>query len=130
MPNHFVFPGGRTEAMDKTAPAHSELHPIDTQKLLYDMKGKPSVSRARSFAMAAIRETAEETGVMLGHQTGRDTQHTPSVQLGQTASLATASQTGEIDATEPAIWSQFDRHGIQPDLSQLYFFARAITPPG
>ena len=60
MPGKFVFPGGRIEALDQQMTAVSELHP-DAQKKLLERVEKPSTEFARAFALAAVRETAEET---------------------------------------------------------------------
>ncbi|MGB7000130.1 MAG: NUDIX hydrolase, partial [Pseudolabrys sp.] len=65
MPGKFVFPGGRIEAFDQMMTAVSELHP-DAQKKLLERVEKPSTEFARAFALAAVRETAEETGLLLG----------------------------------------------------------------
>ncbi|MEL7048697.1 MAG: NUDIX hydrolase [Pseudomonadota bacterium] len=119
MPNKYVFPGGRCEKSDRTPPAASELRDAELKKLLVDMKGTPSPARARALAMAAIRETYEETGVVVGHagpaQSGDPGYATPD-----------PAQNTEI---APA-WTAFHAHGALPCLEQLRFFARAITPPG
>lgn len=84
--NKFVFPGGRVDAGDRAALSTGELDPVQTAKLMTGMRGKPSPVRARALAMAAVRETREETGLVLGD-------------------------------------------GGRPNLRELCFFARAITPP-
>src|ERR1700675_464400 len=65
MPGKFVFPGGRIEALDQTMTAISELHPNAQKKLMVRVP-EPNVEFARAFALAAVRETAEETGLLLG----------------------------------------------------------------
>ena len=60
MPNKFVFPGGKVDAADSRLRPPGDLHP---QVLARLMKGC-SQSRARGLAMAAIRETYEETGLI------------------------------------------------------------------
>ena len=104
MPGKFVFPGGRIEAADRAMPAASELHP-DTVKKLMTRVATPSAEYARGFPLAAIRETCEETGLLLG--TKRD--QPPNVP-------------GEL-------WIDFARASIFPDLAHIHFIARAITPP-
>jgi 8-oxo-dGTP pyrophosphatase MutT (NUDIX family) len=104
MPGKFVFPGGRIEALDRTMPAVSELH-RHTQKKLNERVANPSAEFARSLALASVRETAEETGLLLGVK--RDTP--PQVP-------------GEI-------WTEFAKQCVHPDLGQIHFIARAITPP-
>jgi 8-oxo-dGTP pyrophosphatase MutT (NUDIX family) len=104
MPGKFVFPGGRIEALDRTMTAETELHP-DTQEKLLVRVPDPSAELARGFALAAVREMAEETGLLLGNK--RDT--APSVP-------------GDI-------WTEFAKAKVHPDLAHIHFIARAITPP-
>lgn len=104
MPGKFVFPGGRIEALDQKMPALSELHP-DTEKKVLERVAQPSAAFARGLALAAVRETAEETGLLLGVK-GDEPPETP----------------GEI-------WYEFAKANIYPDLGSLHFIARACTPP-
>lgn len=83
---------------------YGALHPQVEAKLMQRV-GRPSKTMASALALAAIRETFEETGLLIG--TRRD--DSPSVPAGP--------------------WREFARHGILPDLSVLHFIARAITPP-
>ncbi len=68
MPNKFVFPGGRVDASDSRAPSVDELPTHEIDKLMLAMLGRPSRRRARGLAFAAVRETLEETGIMIGRQ--------------------------------------------------------------
>ena len=105
MPGKFVFPGGRIEALDRTMPAVSELHP-DTQDKLLERVTDPSPAMARGFALAAVRELAEETGLLLGAK-------------------------GDTPPASPGeIWEEFAKAKVHPDLGQVHFIARAITPQG
>lgn len=66
MPNKWVFPGGKVDAVDARAVAASELT-TETEALLR----KGGVKRApRAFALAATRETWEETGLRIGGEAG------------------------------------------------------------
>lgn len=104
MPGKFVFPGGRIEAQDRNMQAATELHP-DTQKKLMERVAAPSAELARGFALAAVREMAEETGLLLG------------------------AKRGDAPTTPADDWSVFAQAKIFPDLAQMHFIARAITPP-
>ena len=105
MPGKFVFPGGRVEPLDRRMCVASPLDPgIETRLLLHTPR--PSADKARAFALAAIRETFEETGLMLG---------TPQKE-------SVASPGGQ--------WDAFAATHIAPDLAAVHFVARAITPPG
>jgi 8-oxo-dGTP pyrophosphatase MutT (NUDIX family) len=104
MPGKFVFPGGRLDKADRLVRPAAALHPETEKKL---MRGVPTISavRARSLALTAIRETFEETGLLLGRR----------------------SDAGASGLDGP--WAEIARLGYAPDLSGLHFIARAITPP-
>jgi 8-oxo-dGTP pyrophosphatase MutT (NUDIX family) len=104
LPGKFVFPGGRVERSDRLMPTLAPLHARDTARLMRQVK-RPSAAKAASFALAAIRETYEETGLMLG-----------------------ARRSGAIAAPD-GVWQAFAKAGVLPDLSRIHFIARAITPP-
>jgi 8-oxo-dGTP pyrophosphatase MutT (NUDIX family) len=105
LPGKFVFPGGRLEITDRLMPIAAPLHARDTERLMRRLR-RPSPAKAAGLALAAIRETYEETGLMLGARTA-----------------------GRIAAPAGA-WQAFAQAGIMPDLSAIHFIARAITPPG
>src|ERR1700691_1585122 len=105
MPGKFVFPGGRVDISDGPVPAADPIPGALEANLL---KGRPKItpSRARSLAVAAIREACEETGLCLGRKP---------------------------DGPVPALsgpWKPFTDAGLLPDPSRLFLIARAITPPG
>jgi 8-oxo-dGTP pyrophosphatase MutT (NUDIX family) len=104
MPGKFVFPGGRIEPEDRLMAASADLHERHLARLMQRMK-RPTLAKAAAFALTAVRETYEETGLMLG---------VPSA-----AAMTTPS----------GIWEAFAKAGIVPDLSAIHFIARAITPP-
>src|SRR6478735_8789035 len=61
MPGKFVFPGGRVDKTDNRIPVAAPISkPLEANLV----KGSPRItpSRARSLAVAAIREACEETG--------------------------------------------------------------------
>jgi 8-oxo-dGTP pyrophosphatase MutT (NUDIX family) len=106
MPGRYVFPGGRVDTGDRQVTVEQDLRTIDLRKLMVGMKGTPSAARARSLALAAVRETFEEAGLLIGTPLGSGTP--PKAQ----------------------IWRDFFAAGFRPALARLRFFARAITPPG
>src|SRR4051794_11921018 len=65
MPGKFVFPGGGVDASDKRMPVATPLEPHTEARLLRRFHHGSPV-RARALALAAIRETFEETGLLLG----------------------------------------------------------------
>jgi 8-oxo-dGTP pyrophosphatase MutT (NUDIX family) len=105
LPGKFVFPGGRIEPLDAEMPAAGELHP-DMQRKLLERVAQPTPQFARGLPLTAVRETAEETGLLLG------------------------VKAAPPPAVPGAIWADFAKAGVVPDLGQVYFIARAITPPG
>lgn len=62
MPHAYVFPGGRVERSDATLQPASPL-PADVHARL---QRAANPTRARAIAAAAVRETYEETGLLLG----------------------------------------------------------------
>ncbi len=104
LPGKFVFPGGRVEIKDRLMPTAAPLHERDTERLMQRVK-RPSPAKAAAFALAAIRETYEETGLMLGVPWSNPIANTPEV------------------------WQPFATAGIIPNLSVVHFIGRAITPP-
>lgn len=65
MPDMYVFPGGRLDRGDRTAPVLRDL-PEQPLKRLANQSGERI---ARGLAVAAARETWEETGLVLGEVT-------------------------------------------------------------
>src|ERR1700746_639139 len=63
MPGKFVFPGGRVERVDRRVWAATALDSRIEVRLMQEMR-RPSAEKARGFALAAIREVFEETGLV------------------------------------------------------------------
>jgi 8-oxo-dGTP pyrophosphatase MutT (NUDIX family) len=72
MPNKFVFPGGRLDPDDCKLRPGRDLHQSTLAKLMARMRGRPSTVRARGLAVAAIRETLEESGLLFGRHAPDD----------------------------------------------------------
>lgn len=100
MANKYVFPGGRMDAGDQRIPVAADLRPDVMARV---SKGI-TTARARGLALAAVRETFEETGILLGEH-------------------------GPTPRTRSPAWAKFFAHGIAPRLDRFQFIARAITPP-
>jgi 8-oxo-dGTP pyrophosphatase MutT (NUDIX family) len=65
MPGKYVFPGGRVDRSDARVPVARPLAP-ELEALLMKRVPRPSPVKARALALSAIRETFEETGIMVG----------------------------------------------------------------
>lgn len=64
MPNVHVFPGGRVDRQDASTTVAGELVPSVALRL----EKKAGRARARAIAIAALRETWEETGLLFGER--------------------------------------------------------------
>ncbi len=104
MPGAYVFPGGRVDPIDRSMPVAASLDPRAEQKLMAHIK-RPNAAKARALALAAVRETFEETGLLLG------------------------AKASAMPAKPDNAWAAFVDAGILPDLSTMHFVARAVTPP-
>ena len=70
MPGKFVFPGGRIEPTDRQMPTFAPLQAQYVTRLMRRVR-RPSAAKAAGYALAAVRETYEETGLMLGVRNDR-----------------------------------------------------------
>ena len=100
MPGVYVFPGGATEPDDRQVTPASGLTPEVTPLL----KVGGSAARARAMAITAVRETFEETGLML-------------------------AAPGETGLAAHPVWARWEAAGLAPALGRMDLTARAITPP-
>lgn len=99
MPNLWVFPGGRIDRADYRAPHATDLrHDVSAR-----MAAFTPLHKARALAMAAVRETWEEAGLLLGKPVPK--------------------------RPISGVWRSFFAEGVAPDLAALEVIGRAITPP-
>ena len=99
MPDKYVFPGGRVDPDDGRVPTISELVQNTEAQLKVNARRRP-----RAFALTAIRETFEETGLIIG-------------------------QSGDQQGSVPGNWEDYFGLGAAPCLRHLSFIGRAVTPP-
>ena len=99
MPNLWVFPGGRIDRADFRAPHATDLRPEVAAKFDRHIKR----GRGQALALAAIRETFEEAGLLLA----------------------------KAAPPRPGVgpWREFLAQGALPDLEAMEIIARAVTPP-
>jgi 8-oxo-dGTP pyrophosphatase MutT (NUDIX family) len=98
MPDRWVFPGGRIDRADYRAPFATDLRADVAAVFDAYLPGK-----GRALALAAVRETWEEAGLLLARP----------------------------GSSRPAAgpWRSFVEQGALADLEALDVVARAITPP-
>ena len=104
MPNKFVFPGGRLDVADQRLNLKTSLAPEVLNRLRKHTRATTTDQKLTGLALAAIRETFEETGLVIGKPV--------STQL----------------ASKNTSWARYFSHSVAPPLEQLDFVARAITP--
>ncbi|MEL0163256.1 MAG: NUDIX hydrolase [Halieaceae bacterium] len=104
MPNKFVFPGGRLDLIDQRLNVPGDLSPPVLGRLRKATRNNINDRKLRGLALAAIRETFEETGIVVGRPATR------------------------CVTTKNPVWRDYLRHGVEPPLEHMDFIARAITP--
>jgi len=99
-PEMYVFPGGRHDLADSRVAPGKPL----SEKTLEDLCSRGGCTKllAQGLATTAIRETYEETGLL----------------------LATSGHPGTSEGT----WADFASAGLAPAHDRLRFLGRAITP--
>lgn len=105
LPDTFVFPGGRVEPADRALARSYGLPEAVAHTVRSATSGRASDTRATALALAAIRETFEETGIVVG------------------------APLSPPHAPPAGGWADFFAAGYRPRIDTLSFFARAITPP-
>jgi 8-oxo-dGTP pyrophosphatase MutT (NUDIX family) len=108
MPNRYVFPGGRLDLADYKIRPAAPLNPVSATRLARCKGTGPR--KALALALAAIRETFEESGLRIA--------------------IPAAAQPDARPGPAPANWVAFCNGGLAPDPSRLLYVCRAITPPG
>jgi 8-oxo-dGTP pyrophosphatase MutT (NUDIX family) len=102
-PHHYVFPGGRVDRSDTYVRPATELKPHVLERLVRSATPR----RAQALALAAVRETFEEAGPLVGRPHG-----------------------GVVPKRVPLGWEGFFGTGMAPALDGLSYVYRAVTPPG
>ena len=100
LPQRYVFPGGRVDPQDSRVRSATPLNPDVAERLTR----RATPARARGLAAAAVRETFEETGLIIG------------------------KPDPEPHRSSPANWRPFFETGMAPCFENLIYIARAVTP--
>lgn len=72
MANAWVFPGGKLDARDKEVVLKGQLSGLDADEAARRMGGKVDGETALGLYVAALRETFEESGLLLARRRGDD----------------------------------------------------------
>ncbi|MCE7028228.1 NUDIX hydrolase [Jiella avicenniae] len=105
MANRFVFPGGRVDACDRDLAAGTPLSRPVLERLTGCVSADFTAVHAGALAFAAIRETYEETGLLIAGD-------------------------GPPAGPMPPAFAIFAERGVTPAAEALVPVARAITPDG
>lgn len=103
MPNMYVFPGGKVEVCDTLATPAGPLN----KNITPDILKVRNYQAAQTLAMTAIRETAEETGLLLARK---------------------GSIGNNIPDDPDNGLSVMHKKNVAPSLDRLSYLGRAITP--
>ena len=95
--NAYVFAGGKVDPEDSLPKPASELNPDIARRISSD------AVKAKSFAMAAVREAYEETGFLLG-------------------------ASGDLGETGNESWNEIRSMNLAPNLEKMHYVGHAITP--
>lgn len=106
MPNVYVFPGGRLDPEDRAPSGLPEGRPHAPGPL-----DGESRRHLPALARAALRETLEETGLLIGSRAQTPPAPAPALTL-----------------PPRAPWTAFAEAGLAPGFDSLRLIARAITP--
>ena len=101
LPLRYVFPGGAVERADSRVRSATPFRRDTAARL----SRSATPARTRGIAMAAVRETFEETGLVIGR--------------------ADPARGRPV----PDAWRAFFATGMAPALDALDYVARAVTPP-
>jgi len=104
MPGAWVFPGGVLDKNDFNISETTKLNDNIIKKLVVSN----NVKTANALAIAAIRETVEETGLILGKK-AKNVSHINSEDINNGITI-------------------MSNKGLVPDLAKLVYLGRAITP--
>lgn len=106
LPGKYAFPGGGLDLADMRVKPADKQPGAERRKLMARMRGRKTPARARGLALAAVRETFEETGIIIG------------------------KRVKSPPRSRHAEWQSLFDTGHAPSISGLRLLARAITPPG
>lgn len=99
IPDAYVFPGGQVDAEDAQARPATTLR----ESVLELLTRSCDAAMAHRLAMAAVRETFEESGLIIGAP-------------------------GDVGPVGGGAWGRLRSLGLAPDLARLDYVGRAITP--
>lgn len=101
MPSKYVFPGGAVDPEDAGVRFAQTLPETLRRPLMAEPRADAAPPSPETIVATALRELAEETGLMAG-----------------------------LPGAAPQGWTHYHAAGLRPDPAGLIYLFRAITPPG
>jgi 8-oxo-dGTP pyrophosphatase MutT (NUDIX family) len=123
MPGAYVFPGGTVEVADYTRQAERICHGLSFEQAQEIIAGTSLPEKALGFYVAAIRETFEEAGILLGY---RETTNVIAFSEDEKARFARYRRQVRKDPFSFA--TIIEREGLKLATGNLFYFAHWITP--
>ncbi len=126
MPGIYVFPGGRVGPEDRRPSGFAEPLPDLPPGL-----DQATRQRLAEFARAALRETFEETGLLLGAEAASAPPSLDRIHAVDRIAVGDSNQPRSALGGEGAeVWNAFTAAGLHPGFAGMRLVARAITPTG
>ena len=123
MPGAYVFPGGAVETADYTRQAGIICHGLSFEQARDIISGTSPPEKALGFFVAAIRETFEETGILLAYR------ETPNViAFSEDEKVRFTKYRRQVRKDAFSFATIIEREGLKLATENLFYFAHWITP--
>ncbi len=121
LPGVHVFPGGVLEEADYTPKMEALCRGLSFERAHRIMKDVSHSERSLGFFVAAIRETFEESGILLAGKQGR-------WQSSRKQTIRLAEHRAKVHADPSLFDSLLNDEGLSLAADSLFYFAHWITP--
>jgi 8-oxo-dGTP pyrophosphatase MutT (NUDIX family) len=120
VPGMYVFPGGGVDAADLGAPAAAACPHLTSEAAAQRLDGTDTPELALGLHVAALRETFEESGILLGKRLDASPARPTATQIEAGLRAAGADGSGFLQ------WLAQEGFSLAPE--ELIYFAHWITP--